>query len=152
MNERTDSIVLHFIAQYLMAPFILLFGFYVLVFGESGPGGGFQAGAIVGSALVLMRLTEGMEQSRRFLSSRGLLLIACAGVGIYAGVGLLALFAGQPFLDYSYVPNGWVNAFAEREHTSRALGVLGIEIGVFLAVAATLTLIFDYLMERLSDA
>ena len=31
----------------LIVPFSLVYGVYVLIFGEAGPGGGFQAGALL---------------------------------------------------------------------------------------------------------
>ena len=38
----------------LLIPFILLFGLYVQFHGEYGPGGGFQAGAIIASGIILL--------------------------------------------------------------------------------------------------
>ena len=53
MNGRHDSVILHFVVRVFMVPFILVFGAYVFLHGESSPGGGFQAGAIVAAAIVL---------------------------------------------------------------------------------------------------
>ena len=43
----------------LLIPFIILFGLYVQFHGEYGPGGGFQAGAIIATGLILHALLEG---------------------------------------------------------------------------------------------
>ena len=48
----SDFLVLKVVAK-LLIPFILLFGFYVQMHGDYGPGGGFQAGVIVAAAFVL---------------------------------------------------------------------------------------------------
>ena len=40
----------------LLIPYILLFGLYVQFHGDFGPGGGFQAGVIFASALILYGL------------------------------------------------------------------------------------------------
>ncbi len=37
----------------LLIPFILLFGLYVQMHGDFGPGGGFQAGVIFAAAFIL---------------------------------------------------------------------------------------------------
>ena len=36
----------------LIVPFSLVYGVYVLIFGEAGPGGGFQAGALLSIGVV----------------------------------------------------------------------------------------------------
>ena len=45
----SDFLVLKVMAK-LLIPFILLFGFYVQMHGDYGPGGGFQAGVIIAAA------------------------------------------------------------------------------------------------------
>ncbi len=47
MTEPSDSVILRFIVRVFMLPFVLLFGLYIFTFGEEGPGGGFQGGAII---------------------------------------------------------------------------------------------------------
>jgi multicomponent Na+:H+ antiporter subunit B len=49
----------------LLIPFILLFGLYVQFHGDFGPGGGFQAGVIFASALILYALVFGLENARK---------------------------------------------------------------------------------------
>ncbi len=48
-------------ADLLLGP-ILVFALYVAASGHLGPGGGFPAGAILGSALLLLALAKGMER------------------------------------------------------------------------------------------
>ena len=54
----------------LLIPFILLLGLYVQFHGEYGPGGGFQAGAILAAGVILYSLLEG--RSMRCESFRSL--------------------------------------------------------------------------------
>jgi multicomponent Na+:H+ antiporter subunit B len=49
----------------LLIPYILLFGFYVQFHGDYGPGGGFQAGVILASALILYGLVFGLDAVKR---------------------------------------------------------------------------------------
>ena len=39
----------------IIVPFTLIYGVYVLIFGEAGPGGGFQAGALLSIGVVLSK-------------------------------------------------------------------------------------------------
>lgn len=41
----------------LIYPLILLFGFYVIIYGDVSPGGGFQGGAILASTFILRYIT-----------------------------------------------------------------------------------------------
>ena len=49
----------------LLIPYILLFGLYVQFHGDFGPGGGFQAGVIIASALILYGLVFGLAEAKR---------------------------------------------------------------------------------------
>jgi multicomponent Na+:H+ antiporter subunit B len=151
MTERHDSVILHFVVRVFMVPFIFVFGMYVLIHGESSPGGGFQAGAIVAAAIVLARLTLGHEHAGNRFPTRLLIWLASIGVGIYLVAGIVPLFFGANYLDYSELPVLWFNDIAQHERTARAMGVFIVEIGVFVAVLSTLVILYDYLTERFQD-
>ena len=120
----------------VIVPFTLVYGVYVLIFGEAGPGGGFQAGALLSIGVVLSRLIMGDKASFNISVKNSLVL---AGVG----TGWLALLNGGNFLDYSYLP-------FKAEHTNElhALGILFIEIGVTICVMMTIINILDAVVER----
>lgn len=42
----------------LLYPFILLFGFYIILNGHASPGGGFQGGAVLASVFITRYLVE----------------------------------------------------------------------------------------------
>ena len=63
--------------------------------------------------------------------------MAIAGVSIFALFAVFPLPMGLPMLDYSALPLGAV-APADR----RSLGILGIEVGVMLAVAGSMLSIY----------
>lgn len=151
MTEPHDSVILHFVVRTFMVPFIIVFGIYVLVHGDASPGGGFQAGAIVAAAFVLARLTLGREHAVNRFPTRSLIWTACFGMALYLLAGVVPLFLGANFLDYSALPVDWFNAIAARDVTPRAMGIFIIEIGVFLAVLGTLGILYDYLTERYLD-
>ncbi len=148
MTERHDSLILHFIVRVFMVPFIFLFGMYVLIHGEASPGGGFQGGAIVAAAIILGRLTLGHDHAGNRFPTRLLIWLASIGVGIYLVAGIVPLFFGANYLDYSQLPVGWFNDVAQHHRTGRAMGIFIVEIGVFVAVLSTLVILYDYLTER----
>ena len=49
----------------LLIPYILLFGLYVQLHGDFGPGGGFQAGVIFAAGFVLYTLIFGLDHAQR---------------------------------------------------------------------------------------
>ena len=44
-----------------LAPFMLLFGFYLLTYGHLSPGGGFQGGVVIASGVILLAISRGVE-------------------------------------------------------------------------------------------
>jgi len=130
-----NQVILRVVAK-LLIPFILLFGFYVIMHGEVSPGGGFQGGVILASAFILYALVFGVKQGQRVLSRRVTDTLASLGVLLYAGVGVTTMLAGGAFLDYSLLvpadpPSG------------QALGITLVEIGVGVTVAAVMITLFN---------
>ena len=121
----------------LLVPFIQLFSLYVLFHGHYSPGGGFQGGVLMGASLILLIVSYGVKETRRRISMRGLTIMACVGLFIYSGIGALCLALGGNYLDYSKLPLP-ISSVA----MIRAIGILGIEIGVWLGVASIMTMIF----------
>ena len=74
----------------IIVPFTLIYGVYVLIFGEAGPGGGFQAGALLSIGVVLSRLIMGDHASFN-ISVKNSLVLAGVGTFIYAATGWLAI-------------------------------------------------------------
>tara|TARA_R110002167_G_scaffold144999_5_gene335853 strand:+ start:795 stop:1211 length:417 start_codon:yes stop_codon:yes gene_type:complete len=118
----------------LLIPFILLYALYVQFHGDFGPGGGFQAGVIFASAFILYELIFGLENARRILPARLLELLMALGVLLYAGTGIASLLLGGNYLDYSVLGA----TAAGGQH----LGILIVELGVGITVAATMITIF----------
>ena len=72
--------------------------------------------------------------------------MAAAGVLLYLLTGVAGLVLGQAFLDYRALP------LPVSPVKARYLGILLIETGVAIAVAATLVLIFSRLADVERDA
>jgi len=137
---KGSHLVVQFIAQKSI-PFIQLFGLYVIFHGETGPGGGFQGGVILGSSLILYGLAFGLDEARKIFSQRMGDILGSVGVLIYAGIGILTLLFGGFFLEYKVLPVGAPKIASQ-------VGIMGIEIGVGITVAAVMTILFFEMAKR----
>ena len=134
----TEHLVLRVVSKLLIPP-ILLFALYVQMHGDYGPGGGFQAGVIFGAGLILYGLVFGTQAVRAVAPPRLLVVIACLGVLLYAGVGVASMIGGGEFLEYGALA-------ADATHGNH-VGIVIIEIGVGVTVAAVMTIVFCVLAE-----
>ncbi len=124
----------------MLIPFILLFGLYVQFHGEYGPGGGFQAGALVAASIILYALLEGETRALRALPRRLLTLLIASGALLYCGVGVAGILLGGNFLDYSVLADDPVKG--------QQLGIILIEAGVGITVTGVLLSIFHAFAAR----
>ena len=122
------------IVSKILIPFILLFALYVQFHGDYGPGGGFQAGVIFASAIILYAMLFGMSTARRVINQSFIQLLAATGVLLYGSVGVVSLLNGKSFLDYS--------ALSSDPIAGQHLGILLIELGVGITVASVMVIIF----------
>lgn len=81
----------------IMMPFILVYGFYIVVHGHLTPGGGFQGGAVIATAVVLLMVAYSYENVRASVSKHVLKNSETAGLLLFIGTALLALTAGLAF-------------------------------------------------------
>lgn len=131
----------------IVARIIQIFAIYVIFHGHYSPGGGFQGGALLAAAVIILRITQTPEASQRELPSAYALPLGALGVLIFLGVGLVDLLAGGNFLQYEFTP--WLGSDPARIHY---WGILIVEVGIALAVMAILVSIFDQLMGRSDHA
>ena len=73
----------------LMIPYILLYALYVQFHGDYSPGGGFQAGVIFASAVILYTLIFRIAEAERAVPPRVARHLAVVGLLLYAGVGVV---------------------------------------------------------------
>ncbi len=134
-----DEVILRVVGR-LLVPFILLFGLYVQFHGEYGPGGGFQAGALIAAAFILYALIEGEERALYALPRRVLNWLMVGGALLYGAVGVAGMLMGSNFLDYSVLANDPV--------TGQKIGIILIEAGVGMTVCGVLLNIFHAFASR----
>ena len=124
----------------LLIPFIFLFALYVQFHGDYGPGGGFQAGVIFASGIVLYTLILGLERAQSVIRLRGVEVLFSFGVILYASVGIAGILKGGQFLEYGVLAHDPVHG----QH----LGILVIELGVGITVTAVVIAIFFSFVGR----
>jgi multicomponent Na+:H+ antiporter subunit B len=127
----------------MLIPFILVFALYVQFHGDFGPGGGFQAGVLFAAGFILYALVFGVENARDVLPPRALRILVPAGLLIYALTGFAGILMGGNFLDY--------DVLAHDPRHGQHLGILVIEFGVGLTVAAVMVTIFYAYAGRTRD-
>ena len=118
----------------LIIPLILLFALYVQFHGDYGPGGGFQAGVLFAAGFILYGLIFDLDHARQVAPPALLPVLMAVGLLIYAAVGVYGLLRGGHFLEY--------NVLAEDPVLGQHLGIILIELGVGITVAAVMIAIF----------
>ncbi|MEA1051541.1 Na(+)/H(+) antiporter subunit B [Lamprobacter modestohalophilus] len=108
-----------------IVPLAILTGGYLLWVGGHAPGGAFQAGALLGSAGVILRLAGHERAGLPNEAAQRWLVVA--GVGLFLFVGLLLAVFGAGFLTYPKASAKWLILLIETAAT--------IAIGTTLAAA-----------------
>lgn len=86
----------------LLLPLILLFGAYVFTHGHLTPGGGFQGGAIIASAILMLLLSNPLKRfSHRLIS----MVESTSGVA-FVFIGAFGIVLAGGFLDNRIMPIG----------------------------------------------
>ncbi len=121
---------------------ILLYAVYVLFHGEVGPGGGFQAGALLALAYIINVMVA--PDTRPLFNFTKINVVSLAGLGVflYAFTGLLTMFAGGTFLEYDNLP------LPIPQEYLHPVGIMIVEIGVAIGVMATIITILKAIVER----
>lgn len=132
-SPMTKHHILRVVAKMLI-PFIMLYALYIQFHSDFGPGGGFQAGAIFSSALILYTLIYGLQATLAITSQAWLSFFAALGVLLFAGTGIVAMLLKHNFLNY--------NVLATEPIHGQHLGILLVEFGVGLTVTAVLYSLF----------
>ena len=141
-TKRTPKHEILKVLSAILIPPILIFALYVQFHGEYGPGGGFQAGVIFAVGLILYALVFGSGALAKVVNRAVLEFLAAFGVLVFGLVGVLGMLTGKNFLDYSALTGDAISG----QH----LGIIVIELGVGITVAAVMILIFLMFSSQLA--
>ncbi len=109
-----------------LVPLLVVTSGYLLWVGAHAPGGAFQAGALLASALILLHLIN--PTAYRTLNLDLLRFLLTAGIAVFMGVGVIMMFLNDAFLAYS---TGWAGSL-----------ILLIETAATLSIACALALAY----------
>ncbi len=132
------SLLLEVLSRPLL-PLALLVSVYLLLRGHNLPGGGFIAGLVTGTALLVQYLAHGNDWVEARLPPH-YTSVAAAGIAIATLTGLAALAFGAPFLTSTFGYLTWpiVGKFEVASAMVFDLGVYLAVIGVVLSILATI--------------
>jgi multicomponent Na+:H+ antiporter subunit B len=129
------------LAGYPMLALTVIVGLALMVSGHLTPGGGFQGGAVVASALVLVYLLAGPPGVDALVSRTRLDALEAIGVGTFAALALGTALAGYGALT-NVLPYGRAGALL----SSGTILVLNVAVG-FGVTAGFSLVVLDFLRE-----
>ena len=115
----------------LLLPFILLFGFYVVVNGHLSPGGGFSGGAILGGGMILASSLFGQARMAEKINARVTTGLSVGCLLAYAAMKGYSFFTGANHVGWE-IPKGTPGAILS------AGFILPLNICVGVIVACTM--------------
>ncbi|MCD6101511.1 MAG: cation:proton antiporter [Candidatus Cloacimonetes bacterium] len=132
-----SSLILRTGCRFLF-PLILLFGAYIFIHGHLTPGGGFQGGAIIASAFILVYLGC---RGRRISEVSSKTTESLGGL-IFVIIGLVGLAVGGHYFLSNFLPKGELNTL----FSAGIIPIIYIAIG--FKVGSELAGVIDNLMEE----
>ena len=113
----------------LLSPFIVIFGAYIFLNGHLSPGGGFQGGAVIASAVLLLFLAHPDYKLKHAVLN----IIESFSGFAYVLVGLLGLFLAGGFLDNRFLPLGHFGSLLSAGAIPVIYVLIGLKVGTELA-------------------
>jgi len=113
----------------LLTPFIVMFGAYIFLNGHLSPGGGFQGGAVIASAVLLLFLTFPDQR----LNHSALNVLESISGASYVIVGILGLVLAGGFLDNRFLPLGQYGKILSAGAIPVIYTFIGLKVGTELA-------------------
>lgn len=89
----------------LLFPFILVYGFHIVIHGHLTPGGGFQGGAVIATGFVLLIVAHSYESITKRLPMHAFKSSEALGLLLFILTALIALTLGLSFFG-NWLVNG----------------------------------------------
>ena len=124
MFNSIERIALKLISVVVLLSCVLL-SFYIHIFGKTTPGGGFQAGAILASGIIIYQF---LDDSAKIINQKILTILIAFGSILFIATGIASLAFGGELFQYS----------AFHGIYGHIIGAFLVETGVFLVVACGL--------------
>lgn len=129
------------VASRKLAPYMFLFGFYLVTYGDVSPGGGFQGGVVIASGIILLAMAKGAHAAEGFFPIGRLAQSEALTFALILAVGLAGLLVGGGFLADVFVDTGTPTVL-------RAPFIFTLNVLIGVKVAAGVSLICLHLFRE----
>lgn len=137
-----NDVILQVVAR-LVAPFIQLYGIYIIVHGHLSPGGGFAGGTILGTSLILIALSYSPQKGYEIMSRNTTKILESSGGLWFISVGFISMLLGKP-----YLTNRGVFPIGVAGNLFSSGMVILLTLGIGIKVASTIITLFYHLLEE----
>lgn len=116
-------------ASKLIIPMMILLGVYIFMNGHLSPGGGFQGGAVIASAMIVMLLAFPASP----LNAKVFGWLESASGLVFVGLAALGAIAGAGFLDNTILPMGEFGQLFSAGAIPVIYSFVGLKVGAELS-------------------
>jgi len=109
----------------ILVPGSIILGSYIFINGHLTPGGGFQGGAVIGTAVLLIVLSE----PSRTISTKLIHFIESLSGFFYVGLGIAGLLLAGGFLDNRILPLGTLGELLSAGAIPIIYSLIGLKVG-----------------------
>ncbi len=118
-----EKFLLKFASSFVLI-LCIAFSFYIHIFGKSTPGGGFQAGALLASGIIIYEVANSIT----IISKRTLNILTFCGLTAYITTGIFSIFFSGTLFEYQiFHPN-----------FGHIIGSFAIETSILLVVTSAI--------------
>jgi multicomponent Na+:H+ antiporter subunit B len=127
-----------------LAPFMFLFGFYLVSYGHLSPGGGFQGGVVIASGVILLALARDVSLIDAITPLRGVSVTETLAFVLLLTAGLGGAVVGRGFLGDFFTHS----AAAERVPHAGFILLLNLLIGIKVGAGVSMICIYFFREAR----
>ncbi len=140
----------------IIFPFILVYGFYIVLHGHLTPGGGFQGGAVIATGSVLLLVAHSYESITERLPMNYFKNSETLGLLLFIITALTALTLGATFFGNWLVNSGGlfgdVVAYGPNPGNLNTAGVIPImNLAVGIEVLGAMSIILLYMLSGIKE-
>ena len=136
------SPVVRIVARFL-APFILLYGIYLIAYGHLTPGGGFPGGVMIVGGFMMLILAVGKSEAERAMPRRVAGVLDSVGAVAFLALALVGLLLGAEVFFLNFIQK----AHPGQPHELMNAGIIPLaNAAIALKVAASFAAVFVLLV------
>jgi len=138
----------------LLFPFIVIFGFYIVLHGHLTPGGGFQGGAVIATGFILLFAAHRIDDVTCIFGKKLFQNFEAFGLFLFIGTALVAIALGYTFF-MNFLANsgglfGQTVSFGINPGSLNTAGVIPIlNLAVGMEVLGGLSIIIIYMTKAI---